>query len=107
MRSLAKEATWAERLAVVNAMTLKNEIEGLKGELEAVSRQMLEEEKMGAGKEDVKEIQGRMMLSRLVEHCMDEEMIDEDNDTLQIKPRKKTLLCYYILIIDQVKTNTT
>lgn len=66
-------------------------MEELKGELEAVSRQMLEEEGMGAGKEDVKEIQGRMMVSRLVEHCMDEEMIDEDDDTLGIKPSKKDL----------------
>lgn len=63
-------------------------MEGLKGELEAVSRQMLEEERMGAGKEDVNEIQGRMMVSRLVEHWMDEEMIDEDDDTLGIKPSK-------------------
>lgn len=66
-------------------------MEGLKGELEAVSRQMLEEEKMGAGKKNVKEIQGRMMVSRLVEHCMDEEMIDEDDGTLGIEPSNKDL----------------
>lgn len=52
---------------------------------------MLEEKRMGAGKEDVKEIQGRMMVSRLVEHCMDDEMIDEDDDTLAIKPSNKDL----------------
>lgn len=63
-------------------------MEGLKGELEAVSRQMLEEERMGAEKEDVKEIQGRMMVSRLVEHCMDEKMIPQESN-LAIK----TLLC--------------
>lgn len=52
---------------------------------------MLEEKRMGAGKEDVKEIQGRMMVSRLVEHCMDDEMIDEDDDTLAIKSSNKDL----------------
>lgn len=82
-------------------------MEVLYGELEAESRQMLEEERMRAGKEDVKEIQGRIMVSGLVEHCMDEEMIDEDDDTLGIKLVIKALLCNQLLIIDLVKTNST
>lgn len=80
-----KEATWAERLGVINVIALKNKMEELQKELEAVSIniEMLEEERRKTGKEDAEEVLKRMVVTDVVSPLdnTDEEMVQEADDT--------------------------
>lgn len=77
-----KEATWAERLSVINVIALKNKMEELQ---EAVSTniEMLEEERRKTGKEDVEEVLKRMVVKDVVSPLdnTDEEMAQVADDT--------------------------
>lgn len=80
-----KEATWTKRLGVINGIALKNKMEELQEELEAVSTniEILEEERRKTGKEDVEEVLKRMVVTDVISPLddTDDEMAQEADDT--------------------------